>query len=338
MRIALAFNAVILLLGTLLFVAPVLREEFDWRHAVGAESAEALEAYLTVHPVGRHAAQAEEAIADRDWMENRDRATIADLEAYLSRHPHGRYAPEARARLDWAIWSEAEAAGVLGSYRDYLAQVPDGEFAPEARRRVAAIAAFDGTWRGTTSQGEPITLTVDHGAITAVELAWAHECAGAPFGLGGILRVPESIAGGARSGPGQFADGRTENGLGWIVGRAFTIATAGANYANVVQGAFASGDGAAGAASGTYEIRYTDGPGIAVGQYANATGGMTSVAAVCPAGAVGDCPIVSSEYSAAGELIRSRSLIFESRLLPALPDSCQPATTVTWTAERSPTP
>jgi hypothetical protein len=325
--------------------ARVLTDDEDYQAAVAVGSIEALNAYVAVHPHGRYASQAAElsaqaadAIEDRVWGENDQDATASALDLYLALYPQGKYAARARELLDSTRWSEAEAAGVLGSYSDYLATMPNGQYAPEASRRIAAIAALDGTWTGRTSQDEPLTLTIAHGAITSVELSWAHACPDRPFGLGGIMRVPDGISNLARSWPGSFAGVQTDHRLGWVIRDGFALAAAGDNYVMVVHGVFSDGGGLAPTASGTYEVRYTDGPGISFGQHTNAAGGVTSVSAHCPEGIVGSCPAVSSEYTAAGEPISSSTQLVESRALPALPDACQPAATVTWTAERTQAP
>ena len=89
---------------------------------------------------------AERAAAEtRDWQQAAQTNSVESYQTYLTKHPGGKNAPEAQTRIDRlqataadeAAWNAAKSANTTTSYQQYLSSFPQGAYAAQA------IAAMD---------------------------------------------------------------------------------------------------------------------------------------------------------------------------------------------------
>lgn len=115
MKLPAVAAAALLGIATLALVTGCSRERIDWKSAEAADTREAYDHFLSLHPDSPLAAQARARIAqlieDQDWH----RAAAADTpDAYrqfLARHADGKWAEEARIRIEsFALDSNAAFA------------------------------------------------------------------------------------------------------------------------------------------------------------------------------------------------------------------------------------
>jgi hypothetical protein len=104
MRLQTATGAMLLGIACLVLMSGCSRERIDWKSAEAADTQEAYNHFLELHPSGELATQARARLAqlaeDKDWQ----RAITADTpdayKQFLAEHPGGKWAEEARIRVE----------------------------------------------------------------------------------------------------------------------------------------------------------------------------------------------------------------------------------------------
>lgn len=125
-------------------------DDAAWSAALGADTVEALEAYVVTDPNGRYVVTAQARIAiirqeaeeEIAWAQALEQNTIEAYQAYLSNHGEGAHASEAAqvvTRADREAWSLASVRNSVESYEDYLAGFPGGANVSQAKTRIGEL-------------------------------------------------------------------------------------------------------------------------------------------------------------------------------------------------------
>ncbi|HKS80043.1 MAG TPA: hypothetical protein VJR23_00930 [Candidatus Acidoferrales bacterium] len=127
----------------MLFVTVVLsscnRVENDWKQAKDANSSAAYAEFLTSHPKGPHADEAQAAMESLDWDAAKGASSISGYEEYLKKHPTGRFSEGAKTTLQDLQWAEAKRKASVESYKGFLEAHPASPYKGEAIARIAAL-------------------------------------------------------------------------------------------------------------------------------------------------------------------------------------------------------
>lgn len=138
----------LILAGLLALPAACSSPENDYRTAEQQDTVTAYTDFLTRHPKGPLAEQAQarlDSLAEqRDWTTAEAAGTSAAYRSYLDQHPMGPNADTALERLldleRRSLWVVAEQAGTREALENYLLLYPDSAEAVTARQRLAALA------------------------------------------------------------------------------------------------------------------------------------------------------------------------------------------------------
>jgi hypothetical protein len=123
-------------------------DHHDWGDAIGEGSAEAFAHYLTLHPQGRWAREAEAQIVEAermrqqrepaDWDRAWEAGTSAAWDLFLREHPDGQRLTESRlCREEAAEFETAVQLDTTSLWRAFLKSWPEGRHRLEAELRLA---------------------------------------------------------------------------------------------------------------------------------------------------------------------------------------------------------
>ncbi len=114
-------------------------EDVDWRKAVAAGSADAMEAFLRAYPSTAHKTEATLRLEQLDWNSLQPERDPTVWRAFLTKYPSGMYAKQAAAMLEdleWARVNRKDAAALT----DYIQTHPNGAHTKQAETIRANIA------------------------------------------------------------------------------------------------------------------------------------------------------------------------------------------------------
>ncbi len=104
MKLRAVMGAVLLGLASLTLVTGCSRERIDWKSAEAADTQEAYDHFLALHPDSALATQARARLAqlaeDKDWRRASAADTADAYRQFLEQHPSGKWAEEARIRVE----------------------------------------------------------------------------------------------------------------------------------------------------------------------------------------------------------------------------------------------
>jgi cell division septation protein DedD len=94
----------VLVIMSVMLVAGCSRERIDWKSAEAADTQEAYNHFLELHPDSALATQAHTRLAqlaeDKDWQHASAADTADSYKQFLAQHPNGKWAEEARIRME----------------------------------------------------------------------------------------------------------------------------------------------------------------------------------------------------------------------------------------------
>ncbi|MBI1831295.1 MAG: hypothetical protein HYR84_07595 [Planctomycetes bacterium] len=132
-------GSTLLLLSAFLFLVSLTgcgkSDAEAWRKAQQADTAEAYEAFLQVHPKSLHANKARAALNQlhaQAWQKASAADTEESYRVYLVQFPTSVRARDAREKLEGLKWAKVKEIGAVEGYSAYLKEFPNGTHATEA--------------------------------------------------------------------------------------------------------------------------------------------------------------------------------------------------------------
>ena len=114
----------------------------------------------------------------RDWQTAAQTNTVQSYQQYLSQHPGGPNAPEAQTRVDrmqasaaeTAAWNAAKTANTASAYQSYLSSYPQGSYAAQAIAAIEAIRPSPGrTFRDCVGCPDMVSLPTGTASLGATD-------------------------------------------------------------------------------------------------------------------------------------------------------------------------
>ena len=114
----------------------------------------------------------------RDWQTAAQTNTVQSYKEYLSQHPGGPNAPEAQTRIDrmqasaaeTAAWNAAKSANTAGAYQSYLSSYPQGSYAAQAIAAIEALRPSPGrTFRDCVGCPDMVSLPTGTASLGAAD-------------------------------------------------------------------------------------------------------------------------------------------------------------------------
>lgn len=129
---------VITMLGVL---APIVRDEIDWKHARRDNSEMSYLEYSKQHSGGRHLDEALLLGADLGWKAIPSGGDVSAYRRYLQRYPSSRYASQARKRVEECSWEQAGKLRTITGYDTYISDNSKGSHVQQAKNMISSLAA-----------------------------------------------------------------------------------------------------------------------------------------------------------------------------------------------------
>ena len=130
MRLRAVTGTMLLSIACLVSMSGCSRERIDWKSAESADTQEAYNHFLELHPSGDLATQARARLAqlaeDKDWQRTTAADTPDAYKQFLAQHPSGKWAEEARIRVRSVFVHVNKAAQPPTSGEQVLLDEDDG--------------------------------------------------------------------------------------------------------------------------------------------------------------------------------------------------------------------
>lgn len=121
--------------------------ESDWSKAAAANTAAAYQDFLSKHPTGAHAQDAQDRLQkiadDQAWSEAQQGNTLDAYQQYLQKQPNGAHATDAHSQVDAlnraADWKTVQAANTEPALEDFLKKYNQGPEVDQARAQLQKL-------------------------------------------------------------------------------------------------------------------------------------------------------------------------------------------------------
>jgi hypothetical protein len=181
-------RAALLVVVSVTLVAGCSRERIDWKSAEAADTQEAYNHFLQLHPDSALATQARTRLAqlaeDKDWQHASATDTADAYRQFLTQHPNGKWAEEARIRMEnFSLDANPSPTSVAAGSSASAASAQQSASADAGARQIAQPVASANARGGQVAQpGEAASARAVEPAPSARVASESGSRAAAPAG------------------------------------------------------------------------------------------------------------------------------------------------------------